>query len=60
MQKVEEESGRLHMAVPMSWLRKIDAWRRRQPDLPNRSEAVRRLVDAGMNHKARERKRRRA
>lgn len=29
----------------------IDAWRRVQPDLPNRSEALRRLIAAGLNSK---------
>jgi hypothetical protein len=31
-----------------AWLKKIDDWRRQQPDLPNISEAIRRLVDAGL------------
>ncbi len=26
----------------------IDAWRRRQPDLPTRQEAIRRLVELGL------------
>jgi hypothetical protein len=26
----------------------IDEWRRKQPDLPNRSEAIRRLVDLAL------------
>jgi hypothetical protein len=29
----------------------IDAWRRSQPDLPNRSEAIRRLVELGLKAK---------
>jgi metal-responsive CopG/Arc/MetJ family transcriptional regulator len=29
----------------------IDEWRRRQPDLPSRSEAIRRLVQAGLKAK---------
>jgi hypothetical protein len=41
-------SERLHMAAPKEWLERIDQWRREQPDLPNLSEAVRRLVDAGL------------
>lgn len=27
---------------------RIDDWRRRQPDLPSRSEAIRRLVERGL------------
>ena len=29
----------------------IDEWRRRQPDLPSRSEAIRRLVEIGLKAK---------
>jgi hypothetical protein len=30
----------------------IDAWRRKQEDLPSRSEAIRRLVELGLRTKA--------
>jgi len=40
--------GRLNMVAPASWVRRIDEWRRQQPDLPNISEAIRRLVEAGL------------
>lgn len=36
------------MRVSADWLRKIDAWRRTQPDLPSRAEAIRRLVGMGL------------
>jgi hypothetical protein len=29
-------------------LQRIDAWRRAQPDLPNRAEAIRRLIDLAL------------
>jgi len=29
----------------------IDEWRRKQPDLPSRSEAIRRLVELGLKAK---------
>ena len=29
----------------------IDEWRRKQPDLPSRSEAIRRLVDQALKGK---------
>jgi hypothetical protein len=32
------------MKVPDSFLEMVDAWRRKQPDLPSRAEAIRRLV----------------
>jgi hypothetical protein len=31
----------------------IDEWRRNQKDLPNRSEAIRRLVELGLKAKSR-------
>ena len=49
MKKLEENTKRLNMVVPASWMEKIDQWRAKQPDLPNISEAVRRLVEAGLD-----------
>lgn len=43
-----EATKRVGMVVPASWLRKIDDWRRKQPDLPNQSEAIRTLVDQAL------------
>jgi hypothetical protein len=36
--------------VPMDqdMMRGIDEWRRQQPDLPNRAEAIRRMIDASL------------
>ena len=42
------KSERLEMRVPADWLSRIDAWRRLQPAIPSRSEAVRALVDIGL------------
>lgn len=47
--KLEDETRRLNMVAPVSWLQKIDDWRRRQPDLPNVSEAICRLVEIGLD-----------
>jgi hypothetical protein len=44
----DTETRRLNLVAPASWVRKIDEWRRLQPDIPNISEAIRRLVDAGL------------
>lgn len=44
----EGEPKRLNIVAPVSWVRKVDEWRRGQPDLPNASEAIRRLVEAGL------------
>lgn len=49
MKKLEENTKRLNMVVPASWVKKIDDWRGRQADLPNTSEAIRRLVDLGLD-----------
>lgn len=48
MKKLEENTRRLNMVVPASWVAKVDSWRRNQPNLPSLSEAVRRLVEAGL------------
>jgi hypothetical protein len=54
----EGEPKRLNIVAPVSWVRKVDEWRRAQPDLPNTSEAIRRLVEAGLQSSERELKRR--
>jgi len=36
------------MRVSEDFLRAIDDWRRKQPDLPSRAEAIRRLVDKAL------------
>ena len=36
------------MKASPEFLARLDQWRRKQPDLPNRSEAIRRLVEAAM------------
>jgi metal-responsive CopG/Arc/MetJ family transcriptional regulator len=36
--------GRVNVLLSGEELRELDEWRRRQPDLPNRSEAVRRMI----------------
>ena len=48
----DAETKRINMMAPITWLRKIDDWRRQQPDLPNISEAIRRLVEIGLKAKA--------
>lgn len=37
------------LRLPPDFWPLVDAWRRLQPDLPGRAEAVRRLVAAGIN-----------
>jgi metal-responsive CopG/Arc/MetJ family transcriptional regulator len=42
--KLASAVRRLQLIAPVDWLKRIDAWRRHQPDMPNRSEAIRTLV----------------
>jgi hypothetical protein len=44
------EPKRLNIVAPTSWVRKVNDWRRAQPDMPNLSEAIRRLVETGLDH----------
>ena len=46
--KLDDEIQRLNMVVPTAWVKKVDDWRRKEPDLPNLSEAIRRLVEMGL------------
>lgn len=47
----DEQSERLQMRVSPQFLKSIDAWRRKQDDLPSRSEAIRRLVEQALKGK---------
>ena len=49
--KLDDQVKRINMVAPTSWLRAVDDWRRKQPDLPNISEAIRRLVELGLKAK---------
>lgn len=39
------------MSVEPSFLDRVDDWRRKQPDLPSRAEAIRRLVEKGLHER---------
>jgi hypothetical protein len=41
------------MRASKEFLEKLDNWRRAQPDLPSRAEAIRRLVELGLKAKGR-------
>ena len=45
MKKDDTPSTRFEMRAPKTWLARVDDWRRSQPDIPPRAEAIRRLVD---------------
>jgi uncharacterized protein len=46
-----KHTERMQLVISPEELAAIDDWRRKQPDIPNRSEAVRRLVRKGMDSK---------
>lgn len=40
------------MRAPKVWLKRVDDWRRKQPDIPPRAEAIRRLVEKGLGDRS--------
>lgn len=44
----EVNSTRFEMRASERWLRELDDWRRKQPDIPARAESIRRLVALGI------------
>lgn len=42
------ETKRLQLVVPESWTAKVDEWRASQRPIPNRSEAIRLLVEKAL------------
>lgn len=42
------KTARFEMRIDPETIARIDDWRRQQPDLPARAEAIRRLVDLGL------------
>ena len=47
-----EKDARFEMRASAAWLKGVDGWRRKQPDLPGRAEAIRRLVALGLKPSA--------
>jgi hypothetical protein len=45
-----EKAHTFQMRVAPEWLAIIDDWRRQQPDIPSRAEAIRRLVEKGLGN----------
>ncbi|GJD65204.1 ribbon-helix-helix domain-containing protein [Methylobacterium frigidaeris] len=38
-------TDRINVKVPVTWLDRLDEWRSKQRPIPNRSEAIRQIVD---------------
>ena len=45
------QTARFEVRFPLDFLKAIDLWRGKQDDLPNRSEAIRRLAAIGLKAK---------
>jgi len=52
----EPKDRRVPVMMSVSEVRSVDAWRRKLDEIPSRSEAIRRLVDAGLKATATEAK----
>lgn len=52
MAKGEKKVENFNMRVSPDFMETIDEWRRHQPDIPPRAEAIRRLVALGMNYES--------
>jgi hypothetical protein len=50
--KETEKMVQLMIRIAPAMIVSIDEWRRLQPDIPNRAETVRRLVEAGLEASA--------
>jgi len=48
---IDNKTERFELRLTGDLLARVDEWRRNQPDLPTRSEAFRRLVEAGLGSK---------
>ena len=39
------QTERIQIVAPRTWVERIEEWRRKQPRIPSKSEAIRMLVD---------------
>lgn len=49
--KLEQESAteRIQIVATERWTKRVDEWRRKHPDMPNRSKAIRLLVEQALD-----------
>lgn len=49
--KLDEGSPteRIQIVAPASWVERVEEWRRKQPKIPSKSEAIRMLVDQALD-----------
>lgn len=57
--KLDDDSPteRMQLVAPASWMAMVEAWRRQQPKIPSKSEAVRILVERQIAQEKRDAKR---
>jgi hypothetical protein len=48
----EEQTERFQMRASKEFMQSLDEWRRRQPDLPGRAEAIRRLTELALTRQS--------
>lgn len=47
---------RIQIVAPTTWVERLEEWRRKQPRIPNKSEAIRILVDQALEQEAKSRR----
>ncbi len=47
--RTEGPSARVQLIVLHTWLARVEEWRSKQRPIPNRSEAIRMLVDSALD-----------
>ena len=47
----KDDLRRFELLAPPAWFEAIDQWRAKQPGIPSRAEAIRRLVEKGLTDK---------
>jgi len=49
--KLDDESPteRVQLVTTSAWMERLEAWRRKQPRIPSKSEAIRLLVDRALD-----------
>lgn len=51
------QNPQINVRMDDDLLKRLDDWRRKQPDLPNRPEALRRLAEQSLNAEGKPKKR---
>lgn len=53
--KLDDKSPteRVQLVTTAAWMERVEEWRRRQPKIPSKSEAIRILVDQALDGEAR-------